>query len=47
MTEAKNKTRRRRSAEINQQILVDCAQPGTSAANVARLHDINANVVDK
>lgn len=47
MTEAKNKTRRRHSAELKQQILAECAQPGASVASVALSHDINANVVHK
>jgi transposase len=47
MTEAKNKTRRRHSAELKQQILAECAQPGASVASVALSHGINANVVHK
>ena len=47
MTEAKNKIRRRHSAELKQQILAECAQPGASAASVALSHGINANVVHK
>ena len=47
MTEAKNKTRRRPSADLKQQILAECAQPGASVASVALSHGINANVVHK
>ena len=47
MTEAQNKTRRRHSAELKQQILAECAQPGASVASVALSHGINANVVHK
>ncbi len=47
MTEAMHKTRRRYSAELKQQILADCAQPGASVASVALSHGINANVVHK
>ena len=47
MTEAKIKTRRRHSAELKQQILAECAQPGASVASVALSHGINANVVHK
>lgn len=47
MTETKNKTRRRHSAELKQQILTECAQPGASIASVALSHGINANVVHK
>lgn len=47
MNEAKNKTRRRHSAELKQQILAECAQPGASVARVALSHGINANVVHK
>ncbi|MFC7411806.1 MULTISPECIES: IS66-like element accessory protein TnpA [Hydrogenophaga] len=47
MTEAQNKTRRRHSAELKQQILAECARPGASVASVALAHGINANVVHK
>ena len=47
MTEAKNKTRRRYSAELKQQILAQCARPNASVASVALSHGINANVVHK
>jgi transposase len=33
MTEAKNKSRRRHSAELKQQILAECARPGASVAS--------------
>jgi transposase len=47
MNEAKNKTRRRYGAELKQQILAECAEPGASVASVALSHGINANVVHK
>ena len=47
MTEAKTKTRRKYSAELKQQILAECDQPGASVASVALSHGINANVVHK
>lgn len=47
MTEAKTKTRRQYCAELKQQILAECAQPGASLASVALSHGINANVVHK
>ncbi len=47
MNEAKKKTRRRYDAEIKQQILAQCAEPGASVASVALSHGINANVVHK
>jgi transposase len=34
MTEAKNKSRRRHSAELKQQILAECARPGASVGRV-------------
>jgi transposase len=47
MIEAKTQTRRQYSAELKQQILAECAQPGASVASVALSHGINANVVHK
>ena len=47
MNEAKKKTRRRYGAELKQQILAECAEPGASAAGIALSHGINANVVHK
>ncbi|QBM26519.1 IS66-like element accessory protein TnpA [Hydrogenophaga pseudoflava] len=47
MNEAKKKTRRRHSAELKQQILSQCAEPGASVASIALSHGINANVVHK
>ncbi len=41
------RARRRHSAEFKQQVLAECAQPGTSAAGVALAHRINANLVQK
>ncbi len=47
MNEAKKKTRRRYGAELKQQILAQCAEPGASVARIALSHGINANVVHK
>jgi transposase len=47
MNEAKKKTRRRYAAELKQQILAQCAEPGASVAGIALSHGINANVVHK
>jgi len=47
MNEAKKKTRRRYGAELKQQILAKCAEPGASVASIALSHGINANVVHK
>lgn len=47
MTDAKKNTRRRYVAELKQQILAQCAEPGASVASVAMAHGINANVVHK
>jgi transposase len=47
MNESKKKTRRRYGAELKQQILVECAEPGASVAGIALSHGINANVVHK
>lgn len=37
--------RRHYSAELKQQVLLECAQPGASVARVAMAHGINANIV--
>ena len=47
MNESKKKTRRRYDAELKQQILTQCAEPGASVAGIALSHGINANVVHK
>jgi transposase len=47
MNESKKKTRRRYGAELKQQILAECAEPGASVAGIALSHGINANVVHK
>ena len=47
MNETKKKTRRRYGAELKQQILAQCTEPGASVASVALSHGINANVVHK
>ena len=46
-TMATELVRRRRhySAELKEQILLECAHPGASAAQVAMAHGINANIV--
>lgn len=41
------KPRRHYSAELKQQILAECSQPGNSVAQVALAHSINANLVHK
>ncbi|WP_222623039.1 IS66-like element accessory protein TnpA [Ramlibacter cellulosilyticus] len=47
MNDSKKISRRRHSAELKQQVLAECAQPGASVASVALSHGINANVVHK
>src|SRR5690606_14312502 len=47
MNESKKKTRRRYDAELKQQILIQCAEPGASVTSIALSHGINANVVHK
>ena len=47
MTDAKKNTRRRYDAELKQQILAQCAEPGASVASIAMSHGINANVMHK
>lgn len=47
MNESRKKTRRRYGAELKQQILAECAEPGASVAGIALSHGINANVVHK
>ena len=47
MNEAKKKTRRLHSAELKQQIIAQCAEPGASVASIALSYGINANVVHK
>ena len=46
-TMATQMVRRRRhySAELKEQILLECAQPGASVAKIAIAHGINANIV--
>ena len=46
-TMATEMVRRRRhySAELKEQILLECAQPGASVAKIAMAHGINANIV--
>lgn len=45
--QAKKKTRRRYGAELKQQILAECAEPGASVASISLSHGIYANVVHK
>jgi transposase len=45
--EARNKGRRRHSAEFKREVLVKCEAPGASVAAVALAHGINANLVHK
>lgn len=47
MNEPKKKTRRSYGADLKQQILAQCAEPGASVARIALSHGINANVVHK
>jgi transposase len=47
MDDSRKNSRRRHSAELKQQVLAECAQPGASVARVALSHGINANVVHK
>ncbi|MFD1712116.1 transposase [Ottowia sp. GY511] len=44
-TEMVRRRRRHYSAELKEQILLECAQPGASVAKVAMAHGINANIV--
>lgn len=45
--EPKTPSRRRHSAELKAQILMQCAQPGASIAAIAQTHGLNANLVHK
>ena len=38
---------RRHSAQLKEQVLQACSEPGTSVAAIARLHGLNANVVHR
>jgi transposase len=40
-------TRRRHPAELKDKVLAACEQPGTSVAEVAQAHGLNANLVHK
>ena len=44
-TENSRKRRRRYDATLKAQIVAECDEPGTSVANVAMTHGINANIV--
>ena len=44
---SEKKTRRRHSAMKKAQVLAECSEPGTSVAQVALAHGINANVVHR
>jgi transposase len=43
----KRATRRRHSAQFKAQVLEACRQPDASAAAIARLYNLNANVVHR
>lgn len=43
MTDAKKNSRRRYGAELKQQILAQCAEPGASVASIAMAHGINVS----
>jgi transposase len=47
MDDAKGQTRRKHDAELKQQVLAECAEPGASVARVALSHGLNANLVHK
>lgn len=39
--------RRSYSKSFKAQVIAECAQPGTSIANIALTHNLNANLVHK
>ena len=45
--DSKPASRRRHSAELKDQVLAACDEPGASVAAVALAHDLNANLVHK
>ena len=45
--EPKPHARRRHSAELKAQVLMQCAQPGASMVAIAQEHRLNANLVHK
>jgi transposase len=45
MEHARRKKVRQHPAELRQQVLMDCEQPGASVAGVAQSHGLNANMV--
>jgi len=47
MEDSKPVSRRRHPAELKQQVLAACAEPGASVAQVALTHGLNANLVHK
>src|SRR5687767_9965182 len=47
MEDSKRVSRRRHAAELKQQVLAACAEPGASVAQVALAHGLNANLVHK
>lgn len=47
MEDSKPVSRRRHAAELKRQVLVACAEPGASVAQVALTHGLNANLVHK
>lgn len=42
-----NKQRRRHTLELKREVVAACAEPGRAVASVARLYQINANMVHK
>jgi transposase len=47
MEDSKRASRRRHAADLKQQVLAACAEPGASVAQVALAHGLNANLVHK
>jgi transposase len=47
MEDSKPVSRRRHAAELKQQVLAACSEPGASVAQVALTHGLNANLVHK
>jgi transposase len=47
MEEAKIRSRRRHAARLKEQVLAECAEPGSSVAAVALAHGLNTNLVHK
>jgi len=47
MEDAKGVKRRRHDVELKKRVLLQCAEPGVSVAQVAMAHGLNANLVHK